>query len=561
MGTPAKLGRLLFIGGLLAGIAAAWRVGSALSLQNQEPSEIKSEETAPTFTVRAQRNEVLARVVVRDKDGKAVGGLTKDDFRLSDNGKPQSVTLFKVETYKAAPPAAGAAQLTEAQPSPALPQRYVAFYFDDLVVKLEDMYRVRAAADKYIDSALQPGDRAGVFTSSDLGDLDFTEDRAKLHEALTKLRPRPRMMMTEHECPPLTPYEAYLIDELRDPLMIQIAAREYVACACLGDVARCPSADNAVQAAARFIWQTDQDQSRQSLQVLENVVRRLSALPGQRSVLWLSQGFLARTLQAEVDRIIDRALREHVVISALDARGLWVDTPTISVSRTAGKEMNDDVMANVAHDTGGAFVYNNNDYDGGFRLAGALPEVSYLLAFSPQNLKYDGKFHKLKVQLANAQGLSVQARNGYFAPNQELRPEEGAKQEIDDAVFALEEYLEFPVEVHTQFFKLSDTKTQLAILTRIDAHALRFHKEGDRNRLSLKLVCVAFDRDGKFVDGTERNVELRLHDATLAHVLNTGLKLRGQLKVGSGTYALRVVVYELDSARMTALNLTVEIPY
>ena len=75
------------------------------------------------------------------------------------------------------------------------------------------------------------------------------------------------------------------------------------------------------------------------------------------------------------------------------------------------------------------------------------------------------------------------------------------------------------------------------------------------------MVCVAFDRDGNLVDGTQRNVDLLLREATLAHVLSTGLNLRGQLKVGAGTYALRVVVYEIDSARMTALNRTVEIPY
>jgi hypothetical protein len=161
----------------------------------------------------------------------------------------------------------------------------------------------------------------------------------------------------------------------------------------------------------------------------------------------------------------------------------------------------------------------------------------------------------------NAKDLSVQARNGYFAPNQDLRPEERAKQEIDDAVFAREEYLEFPVEVHTQFFKVSDKEVRLSVVSRIDVHALHFHKEGDRNRLNLKMVCVAFDRDGNLVDGTQRNVDLRLQDATLAHVLTTGLNLRGQLKVSAGTYALRVVVYEIDSARMTALNRTVEIPY
>jgi hypothetical protein len=70
----------------------------------------------------------------------------------------------------------------------------------------------------------------------------------------------------------------------------------------------------------------------------------------------------------------------------------------------------------------------------------------------------------------------------------------------------------------------------------------------------VKLVCAAFDRDGGLVDGTQRDVDLRLQDATLAHLLTTGLNLRGQLKVSAGTYALRMVVYEVDSARMTALN-------
>ncbi len=587
MAIPAKWVRLLTISFLAAGIACIWFLGPALALQNQEAPEIKSEEATPSFTIRAQRNEVLVRVVVRDKDGEAVGGLTKDDFRLSDNSKPQSVTLFKVETYKAAqaeqplgaaPPAAKPTQPVEVEPSPELPQRYVAFYFDDLVVKFEDMFRVRAAADKYIDSALRPGDRAAVLTSSGLGSLDFTDDRAKLHEALARLQPRPRITPAANDCPPLTPYEAYLIDERHDSIMLNIATREVIACACGGDPTRCADPQTQAQMAARMAWQNDQDQSRQCLHVLTNLVRRMSSLPGQRSILWLSQGFLIQANFSDVGELIDRALREHVVISALDARGLWVDAPggdasehntlpassplfaTLSIYRETGERMNQDVMADVSHATGGVFVHNTNDYDGGFRMGGALPEFTYLLAFSPQNLKYDGKFHKLKVELVSSKGLTVQARNGYSAPNQELRPQEHAKQEIDDAVFARDEYLDFPVDVQTQFFKLSDTKVQLSVTARIDAHALRFHKEGDRSRLNLKMVCAAFDRDGNLVDGTQKEVDMSLSDATLAQLLSSGLSIRGELKVNAGNYALRVVVYEIDSARMTALNRTVEIP-
>jgi VWFA-related protein len=589
MEARAKLARLLLTSALGAGLASVFPAVPAALSQNQEAPEVKSEETTPTFTVRAQRNEVLVRVVVRDAKGNAVGGLSKDDFRLSDNGKPQSVTVFTVEQYTANPagPPPATAPATAKPPAPGeaapvlvLPQRYVAFFFDDLVVSFEDMVRVRAATERYIDSSMQPTDRAGVFTSSGLAALDFTDDRAKLREALAKLQPHPRTVPAEHDCPPLTPYEAYLIDQQNDGTMLNIAMWEYIACACGSDATGCPDPKSQAQMAARIAWQSNQDQSKQSLHVLENLVRRMGSLPGQRSILWLSQGFVAVDLLSDLGELTDRAVREHVVINALDARGLWVDImggdasqsnvlpfqagpsmlATLALYRETGKGMNQDVMAAVAHDTGGVFVHNTNDYDGGFRKAGALPEFSYLLAFSPQNLKYDGKFHKLKVELVNARGLSVQARNGYFAPNEALRPEERSRQEIQDAVYSREEYREFPVEVQTQFFKLSDTEARLSVTARIDARALHFRKESDRNRASLKMVCVAFDRDGNLVDGTQRNVDLQMRDATLAHLLNTGLNIAGQLKVGMGTYALRVVVYEIDSARMTALNRTVEIP-
>jgi VWFA-related protein len=41
-------------------------------------------------------NEVLVPVVVRDAQGRSVGGLTKDDFQVFDNGKPQTIAGFSI---------------------------------------------------------------------------------------------------------------------------------------------------------------------------------------------------------------------------------------------------------------------------------------------------------------------------------------------------------------------------------------------------------------------------------------------------------------------------------
>jgi VWFA-related protein len=618
--------RLLLAGVLGAGLAGLWPAVPAAAPQNQETPEVKSEETTPTFTFRAQRNEVPVRVIVRDAKGNTVGGLTKDDFRLFDNGKPQSLTAYTVENNQPASagkppaPAAATAQATpageppapaaapakaapaQAEPVLALPERYVAFYFDDLVVSFEDMVRMREAAEKFIESSLQPTERAGIFTSSGLGVLDFTADRAKLREALAHLRPRPRTVPAELDCPPLTDYEAYAIVEQHDSIMLGIATWEYIACACGGNASECPDPQARAKDEAIRTWSDDQTQSRQSLRVLLDLVRRLGLLPGQRSVLWLSQGFLTFDLHSDLNELTDRALREHVVISALDSRGLWVDiqggeaaehntlpmgppprapeagiprgsgsgsavgatyAPSMSASlaayRETGREMHQDVMAQVSHATGGVFIRNTNDYDGGFRKAGALPEFSYLLAFSPQNLKYDGKFHKLKVELVKGRGLSVQARKGYFAPGKQTTPEEGAKGQIREAVFSPTPLQDLPLEMQTQARKIGPHEVEITVEARLDIRALPFRREGDRNINKIIFTVALFDTDGKFVSGKQQERELTLDDTTLANLQKSGIDFQARILVAPRTYTVRVVARDSQNGAMAALSRSVEV--
>ena len=558
---------------------------------------MRTEETRQSFTLKAQRNEVLVRVVVRQGGGKAVGTLSKDDFRLFDNGKPQAITVFSVESNsmtaassEAAKPSAPAPEpQPELKPSPATAQRFAAFYFDDIVMSFEDLARTRDAAERYLHSSVQPTDRAGIFTSSGLGDLDFTGDHDKLREALANLKPHPAAVRPESglDCPPLSPYEAYLIVELHDQQELEIATLKVIQCACGGDPTRCPDPQQQAQSRAMVIWNGNEMQSRQSLRVLTSLVRRLALLPGQRTILWVSQGFLAITLHQEVVELADRALRNRVVINALDARGLYAmvpggdatqssDVPLSPVTgfssgpaasarlvsiQSTGQSMNADVMAEVAQETGGVFFHNNNDYDTGFRQAGALPEFSYLLGFSPQNLKYDGKYHKLKVELTGARSYTVQARRGYYAPSQAPDAPERIEEEIQQAVFSQDELRELPVEISTQFFQAGDQGAKLSVGARVDVHSLHFHKAEGRNVDDLTTVVAVFDRDGNLVDGKKKVVKLRLRDATLEKLAQSGLGTKTAFDVKPGTYLVRVVVRDSESGQLSALNRAVEIPY
>ena len=176
-----------------------------------------------------------------------------------------------------------------------------------------------------------------------------------------------------------------------------------------------------------------QAQARENLEQFAKVVNVMTQAPGVRTVILVSPGFLSESEQLALDRIIDRALRAQVVINSLDPKGLFVLTREGDASRSgmvlpdpkatqarhnldAAREfVGSDVLGEVAQGTGGEFIHNDNDLQAGFeKLAGHPAE--YMLAFAPRDLKIDGKFHALKVELAEKQkGYSILARKGYFA--------------------------------------------------------------------------------------------------------------------------------------------------
>ncbi len=192
---------------------------------------------------------------------------------------------------------------------------------------------------------------------------------------------------------------------------------------------------------------------------------------------------------------------------------------------------------------------------------GTLAEVSYVLAFSPRNLKPDGRFHKLKVSLANPKGYTLQARRGYFAPKASEDAAARAKEEIQDAVYSQDDLRELPIEVHTQFFKLNESDVRLSVLTHLDMSSLHFLKQQDRNSDDLTFITVLFDRDGKYLTGKEKKVICHLRDDTLARLSRTGITLKMEFDVKPGTYMVRQIVRDSQAGQLSGMSRTVEIPY
>jgi hypothetical protein len=300
-------------------------------------------------------------------------------------------------------------------------------------------------------------------------------------------------------------------------------------------------------------------------------------MPGQRSIILISPGFLAlEDLYQDLTDLIDRAIRSNVVISALNARGLYTIVPGGDASQRSSQSIaslafhnqyqlasaqdEEELLAEVAYGTGGAFFHNNNDLVEGFKKVAARPEYMYVLGYSPQNLKLDGSLHNLKITLKNSGKFEVQARSGYYAPRHLADPAETAKQEMQDALFSREELRDIPIAIHTQFFKPGPDDARLAVLTHVDVRNLRFRKENGRNLDDLTLVSGLFDRNGNLVTGNSKTVQMRLKDQTLETKLNAGITVKSSFDVKPGSYMIRMVVRDSEGQLMAAANGTVDIP-
>jgi hypothetical protein len=311
---------------------------------------------------------------------------------------------------------------------------------------------------------------------------------------------------------------------------------------------------------------------------LIEVVRRISVLPGQRTIVLVSPGFLTPSHEYDISEVIDRATKANVFINTLDARGLYtVDTigditrpapvPSNSAAmaldlsyRVTAEERQSDVLMDLSNGTGGFYFHNSNDLDAGFRTTATVPEVSYLLGFIPEALKFNGQFHSIKVTIAKKGSYTIQARKGFFAPKHGLTPEETAKQDLEEAVFSQEEQHGVPIELHLQYFKSDAVNAKLSVLTRVDVSHVRFEKSQGRNLDDLSFVAALFDRNGNFITGNQKNVELRLKDTTLQRLTQTGMTVNIGFDVKPGGYIVRLVMRDSKAANLSARNGVIEIP-
>jgi VWFA-related protein len=401
------------------------------------PRVTGQQPTSPA--IRSFTNEVLVPVVVRDAQGHSVGGLTKDDFQVFDNGKPQTLTGFSIvhrdiETAAAnSPPSTP--QLAESPSVSQLnspTQRFVVFLFDDLNLTFEDLPHVQEAAIKALDSSLAPEDFAAVLSTSGVNS-GVTRDHAKLKQAILDVKVKTVLRTDEHACHNVDYYQGDRIVNKNDDWAFQAAIIEVLRCV----KGITPEAAEAFARgdAERAVMLGEQNY-RANLNALRLIMNKLMApLPGQHVIVLISPGFFtsgpdALTTKSE---ILDIAARSNTAINTLDARGLYTTNLAAEVANRVdpasqrllnqyheqSKDADSEVMEELADGTGGTFFHNNNDLEGGMKSLVSGAEYRYVLAFSVSNAKPRVQ-HALKVKV-DQPGLTVEARRGYSVPAAEKR--------------------------------------------------------------------------------------------------------------------------------------------
>ena len=540
-------------------------------------------------------------VVVRGHDGQAISGLKRENFVVSDQGSPRELIYFAVETPGAvrggpptaigggglASPAAGATTKPPEQSGVAARPRFIALYFEDFGTNGGDLKRAQVAGRRFVTEGLDDSDRVAVFSSS--GDfLDYTSSKPKLIAAIDKLRPHPKFSEAGlGGCPRISPYQAYLITVMSDPGAIDAATKEAGTCASSGDGsaysgAQAKIAASAILEQAEITWGQVRIASQVTLNAIGRAMASLQTMPGRRLFLLVSSGFNSATLEVERDQLISQALRAGIVVSSVDAKGLYAAVP----ARGPNEEINTDkplpvetfrfetssigakgfadnqVMSDLAQATGGLFFHNNNDLPYGFRQLGSIPEVSYVLGFR-QNEAGNGKYHKLKVTLSGSNPYVIQARPGYFANPPGTSGQVGPvdrESELDREVSGVSTLADFATTVA---FRLGSAQTagMRTVMTQVHVaiDKLQFPVGDGRRVQRLKVVAALLDGNGNMVAAKEGTMDFAMTEATYARLSATGINAGLNLDVPSGKYRLRTVVQESVEGKMASSTLNIEV--
>ena len=588
-------------------LAVTLLLGGSAHVAQEPQTGTSPAEQGPTVTFRTGVDFVEVHAVVTDENGAFVRGLTRDDFEIYEEGKPQTPAVFAfidtpVEPRFAPLHAVEPVDADVRETSETFEGRVYVLLLDDLHTGIVQTVAVKDAARRFVEKYMGANDWAAVLHAS---------GRADASQELTN---SPRLLLSA-------------IDKFQGRKLPSAGAERLAAHLTADnspdqfdqDRNRLDTAENLQYhqgTADPLDWERG-DKARRVLDRLERVAEQMARLSGRRkALLWFSEGIdydiyqpfnrsWASSLLNKTQTTVAAAQRANVSVYAVDARGLnMLGQPIMasSFSRypqlqfgtilgTLGElRLAQESLVSLADQTGGIAVVNTNDVDGALARIALDNSRYYLLGYYGDLENWSqGDFREIEVRVSRP-GVSVRSRRGFVVPSMEEEPSmpagtaAGSPASPDDAESpglraALDTLLpvgELPLRVFAAPFKITDQTATVLVVAEVDGRALRFTERDGRFQETLELSVAAVDDRADVEGGAEQTLKLDLLPETRERVGATGLRLlthvelpaaeRYQLRVGvvatgsgiSGTvpYDLEIADYEDVPFALSGLVLT-----
>jgi VWFA-related protein len=496
-------------------------------------------------------------VVVRDKSGALVRGLKREDFKVTEDDKPQAIEAFDVEDLpterapeapEATEPVPAPAVLKPAAPSAATPapngpgslggRRLVVLLFDSNGMEPEQLERSVASARTYVDTRMTASDMVAVASiGTGLQVIqDFTSDRAVLKHALDR------------------------------------ASGASDAADAGGD----PTSDAASDADsfAPDTSELDLFNIDQRLRAIEDLSKALAPVVQKKSVIYFSSGMsgVGADNQVELRAAIDRAVKANLSFYPVDARGLDAVVPggdarqasTSTSDVYSGRAMtrqfdqqlaSQDTLASLASDTGGHPFFDTNDFGGVFERVVQDSSAYYVLGFTSSNPAKDGKFRHLKVKVGRAD-LRVEHRSGYYA-DRDFRHagREDREMQLQDQLLTDLSATDFPVWVQSAHFRTGENRFYVPLSIAVPGSVLPMAGTGDQQKTSLDIVGIVRDEAKRAVARLRDTLSVSGGD-----VRKKSVQYRTGFTLPPGTYRLKVVVRENEGGAFGSFETSLTVP-
>src|SRR5215207_2874642 len=561
--------------------------------------------------VRVESELVQTDVMVFDKSGQFVDGLTRDQFELRVDGQPVPLAFFErvsapLRKGGAAPGAVAAA--ANAAIASRGRGRTVVFFIDDLHLSLDSLNPTRGAITRFIDEEMAPGDLAAVFTATgQLGFLQqFTDNKAVLRAAVARLKNVPPPIH-DAEQPPMSEFVAtriangdrqaagFYITKIQEGFFSSTAAKAGMSNPAINSNA----IYEMVKTRAANITKQMESVTNSSLSALEKLVSTAGQIEGRKLLFFVSDGFYldgkgsVSTANRRLQLVTDTAARTGSVIYTIDARGLFAPfndatgsrarDPNGSLDRAAVGEASlaQEGLANLAGETGGQFLKNQNYFD--HWVSRVIDETSnyYRIAWKPEaDVQKGGRFRRVEVAVAGRPELNVRLHRGYVpagaraaeepkgdrdgaksdakaAPLPKSAEAKGAEADFRAAFSAPAGKRGLPTAVSASFVDVPGTGAVLTSSVEVGTGTLDFGADG-RQPASVDMVGVVYSDQGKPV--TNFSKRLTVAPSASASGEQPGVIYNHRAPLAPGLYQVKAAVRDSRGGQVGSAVQWIEIP-